>query len=104
MKKLAIKEKSDLPSIDIPEGAERILESEACKNQAFIYNENVYAFQCHFEMSEESIDSIVDKVGHQLIKNKYVQSADEILARKNLIHLNEKVLFEILDRIENIQE
>ena len=55
-------------------------------------------------MSEESIDSIVDKVGHQLIKNKYVQSADEILARKNLIHLNEKVLFEILDRIENIQE
>lgn len=43
-------------SFDLPEGAERLLSSEHCKNQAFIYKDNVLAFQCHIEMTADMID------------------------------------------------
>ena len=43
-------------TFDIPDGALRILSSEHCNNQAFIYKDNVFAFQCHIEMTCEMVD------------------------------------------------
>ena len=40
----------------LPTGANRILTSEHCENQAFLYKDNVYAFQCHIEMTCDMVD------------------------------------------------
>lgn len=43
-------------TFELPEGAELLLSSKDCTNQAFRYKENVYAFQCHIEMTRDMID------------------------------------------------
>ncbi|NOY65398.1 MAG: type 1 glutamine amidotransferase, partial [Nitrospirae bacterium] len=42
-------------TFDLPEGAKRIASSEAYPNQAFVYNNNVYALQFHIEVTPEII-------------------------------------------------
>lgn len=39
----------------IPDGAERLFSSAHCRNQAYIYADNVLAMQCHVEMTEPLI-------------------------------------------------
>lgn len=43
-------------TFELPKGAELLLSSKDCTNQAFQYKENVYAFQCHIEMTRDMID------------------------------------------------
>ena len=43
-------------TFDIPEGAQHLLASDHCLNQAFQYNNNVLAFQCHIEMTADMVD------------------------------------------------
>jgi GMP synthase-like glutamine amidotransferase len=43
----------------IPHGALHLAESEACKNQAFVYQSSVVAVQFHLESTPESINSLI---------------------------------------------
>lgn len=43
-------------TFEIPVGAYRVLSSQHCDNQAFLYKDNVYAFQCHIEMTCDMVD------------------------------------------------
>jgi GMP synthase-like glutamine amidotransferase len=43
-------------TFEIPVGANRLLSSQHCDNQAFLYKDNVYAFQCHIEMTCDMVD------------------------------------------------
>lgn len=43
-------------TFQLPDGANCILSSEHCENQAFVYKDNVYAFQCHIEMTCDMVD------------------------------------------------
>lgn len=43
-------------TFEIPDGAYRLLSSQHCDNQAFLYKDNVYAFQCHIEMTCDMVD------------------------------------------------
>ncbi len=78
-------------TFSIPAGAERILTSDACANQAFVIDKSL-AMQCHTEMTPEMIeDWCADWAGENADpKLASVQTPEEMLAatRNNMPGLN----------------
>ena len=71
-------------TFDTPAGAHRFGASEACDNQAFIYNERVIGLQFHLETTPESARLLVEHCGDELESTSaFVQSADVILGETN---------------------
>ena len=87
-------------TFDIPAGARRLAESEACANQAFLYDERVLGLQFHLESTPESIRAIIDNCGDEIVPGPYIQSADQMLARRReaLAAMN-RLLCSVLDRL-----
>jgi GMP synthase-like glutamine amidotransferase len=82
---------------DIPEGAIRIMESEACPNQAFVYGNRTVGFQYHMEFTPEMLQIMIDKGKNELVKSVYVQTAGEIHSQLHACSENNIYLFRILD-------
>jgi GMP synthase (glutamine-hydrolysing) len=61
----------------IPPGAERVAESEACDNQAFVHCGRAIGLQFHFEISAGYIGAWLREAG-ELPGGKYVQSPEEM--------------------------
>ena len=86
-------------TFELPAGSVHIAESSACKNQAFIINERVIGLQFHLEFTGESLKELIKNCGEELVKDKYVQTEEEILSNPELLHSANNLLFEILDNI-----
>lgn len=54
--------------------------SEACKNQAFQYGENVLAIQFHPEVVLATLNEFVFHFKNEIVPEKFIQSKEEILA------------------------
>ncbi len=87
-------------TFNLPENATRIAESTACKNQAFVYKKNVIALQFHSEMTPHSIKTLCEAGKNELKKDMYVQTREEILNKIDNTKINNKLLFELLNRLE----
>ena len=83
----------------IPPGATKIAESEACANQAFECGHAV-GLQFHLEYSAESINSMFENCGSDLVNGKYIQKPDEIVSQYGNVAKMQKVLDLLLDNIE----
>ncbi|MCL5029803.1 MAG: type 1 glutamine amidotransferase [Bacteroidetes bacterium] len=90
-------------TFDLPEGALLLAESEACKNQAFVYKEKVFALQFHCEVTENSLQEMLEEGKNELKKEKYIQTAEEILSKKYLISDNNKMIQKLLEKMVNIR-
>ncbi len=76
-------------TFDLPESASLLLSSEACKNQAFSFDDRVVALQFHLEMTENSTQAIVTACGDELVLSDTVQSAEKILnTKEHYTHLH----------------
>ena len=80
----------------IPEGAIHLASSQACENQAFLYNKNVLGLQFHLEMNEESIDKIIKNCGDEITISRTIQSAETIRANNKNIPACKTALYKIL--------
>lgn len=85
-------------TFDIPEGAMRIGGSKACKNQGFLWKQQVLALQFHLEFTPEMVNGML-QAGPELEKADYVQTAPEIhcVSRQQYRACND-YLDQILDR------
>jgi hypothetical protein len=67
-------------TFELPRGATRLLASQHCSNQAFIYKDNVFAFQCHIEMTCDMVDEwstlYVDEISDP---SQTIQSREQML-------------------------
>lgn len=86
-------------TFDLPRKAVHLAQSEACKNQAFLYNKKILGLQFHLEMNEQSLKEMLENGASELISAKYIQTKNEIWKRQNLLATNKKMLFTILDNL-----
>ena len=63
-------------TFDLPEGALQLYRSEACENQAFVYDKKVMALQFHLETTPASLDALISNCSEELVDEApYIQSA-----------------------------
>ncbi|HOT45652.1 MAG TPA: type 1 glutamine amidotransferase [Spirochaetota bacterium] len=65
-------------TFDIPNGAVRLGESEACRNQGFVYDERIVALQFHLEATPKSVRALLDNCRDELDGSRFVQSEKDI--------------------------
>lgn len=64
---------------DIPAGAHLLASSDGCPNQGFLYQNHVLAWQCHLEVTPESVRQLIDACPDELKSNSpYVQNATQL--------------------------
>ncbi|BBI34081.1 type 1 glutamine amidotransferase [Cohnella abietis] len=85
---------------DLPEGAELLASSSACKNQAFVYGNTVFGFQFHLEMLQGNIQLLIENCGDEIKAAPYIQSSEEILNMASNADHSVALLDELLDQIE----
>ncbi|HPA62519.1 MAG TPA: type 1 glutamine amidotransferase [Spirochaetota bacterium] len=81
---------------NIPDGAAKIFESEACDNQGFVYG-NAVGLQFHIESDDYSIKAMVENCASDIDNSRYVQNINEIIAGKSNIPVNSKIMISFLD-------
>ena len=89
-------------TFDIPSGAERTAETEACKNQAFEYKEKVFGLQFHLESTHESIRLLTENCAYELTKDKYIQTKKELLSNHASLKNIEKSMTMFLDLLRGL--
>ncbi len=88
-------------TFDIPENAIHVLRSDACENQAFVYNKKIFAFQFHLESTMDSINGIIKNCKDELINTDYIQKENKILEKfKRFGKQNNKILYDFLRNFE----
>lgn len=68
-------------TFDLPKESIRLFESEACKNQAFLYKDSVLGLQFHLEITDQSLQELIDNCRKELIIDDFVQSEEEITSK-----------------------
>lgn len=82
---------------DIPSGAVRIGESEACPSQGFI-QDRILALQFHLESTDESVRSLLASCGSELAGGPFVQNETKILdGTREHLQDNQRLLENLLD-------
>jgi GMP synthase-like glutamine amidotransferase len=89
-------------TFSVPEGAVHLAESGACKNQAFMYRDRVFAFQFHLENTLEIIRGLIEHCGDELAEGRagYVQTGAELLSHPEYIAQDNRWMDEFLTRLE----
>lgn len=70
--------------------------SEGCPHQIVRYQKNIYAFQCHLEITLEGIGALIHAVPEDLKPSKYTQTTAELLDQ-DYASINQ-LMITILDR------
>jgi len=87
-------------TFDLPAGAVRFAESDACRNQAFQVGRAVIGLQFHPEATRESVAALVASCPEDLRPAPFVQSPDRILsAPAATFDAMHGLLGQILDRL-----
>lgn len=83
----------------LPNNSMRLAYSECCENQAFLYNKKVLGLQFHLEVTKNSVAAMLKNGRNELNNGKYIQSESEILNQTEFIESNNKIMFQILNRL-----
>lgn len=84
-------------TFDIPDGATRVLESDACANQGFVYGPRALALQCHLETTPASAQDIIDNTTWAV--SETAQSAEAMLGATARFAALEPIMAGVLDRL-----
>ena len=80
----------------MPEGAKLYASNEACRNQAFIYNDHVLAVQFHPEIDQQNLRILAQAVGSVNGKGPFIQQANDFLNQTAYFDKTKEVMFTIL--------
>lgn len=84
-------------TFSLPEGAVRLFRSEACENQAFLYEDRILGLQFHLEVTPEIVAELLEKSAQDLAPGPYVQEPDYIKGQPELYEFCHERLFRLLD-------
>ena len=86
-------------TFNLPEGATRMARTDACANQAFVYDDRVVGLQFHLESSPETVDEILEN-SDNLPDEHYVQDAAAIRSQIEKTEPLEQRLRKLFDNLE----
>lgn len=69
-------------TFDLPPGAVHLLQTDACPQQAYIFDNRVMGLQFHMEAMPELIKAMADHGKEELVPGGYIQAENEILSNK----------------------
>ena len=84
-------------TFSLPEGAVNLFRSEACENQAFLYEDRILGLQFHLEVTPEIVAELLEKSAQDLVPGPYVQEPDYIKGQPELYEFCHERLFRLLD-------
>ncbi len=85
-------------TFDLPDKAIRLYSSDACPNQAFVYQEKVIGLQFHMETTAATLNGLVESDSRYIKGNIFGYSKEEILKTK-IAAQNESVLLKMIEYI-----
>lgn len=91
---------SDMPGI--PEGGVLLAKSEGCPRQIFRVGDRIYGFQCHFELTKELIEGMIEHCPEDLVTGSFIRSKQELL-RADYTEINVK-MNTVLDYLSNLRD
>jgi len=89
-------------TFSIPAASSRIAGNEACRNQAFMYRNNVLGFQFHLEITRQGIQRLLHHCRADLQPGKYVQNPEQMLSRHKHLKNAHDFMRKILKTFETI--
>ncbi|WPV66845.1 type 1 glutamine amidotransferase [Chitinophaga sp. LS1] len=90
-------------TFDLPAGAGGFAASAATPNQAFVYKEKVIALQFHFEVTQKSLESMLQHGEEELVAAPYVQERSLILDLAEFIPENNELMYGVLDYLAGVK-
>ncbi|MDR2796036.1 MAG: type 1 glutamine amidotransferase [Spirochaetaceae bacterium] len=83
----------------LPENALLVASNDACAHHGFIYGNKVYAFQFHLELTYQMAYYFARELEKGGEKGMFVQSGEKIRKQHKHIKTNNKLMFDLLDRL-----
>ena len=83
----------------IPDGAVHLASSEACENQAFVYNDNVLALQFHLETTEESLMALYENCSGEIGEGPFFQTLEEMQEKLPNLGTCNALMFDVLKQL-----
>lgn len=90
-------------TFELPENAIPIASSKACQNQAFVYDQRIFAFQFHLETTMESASSLIHNCKDELVDAPYIQTGDAMLANEKKFTDMHRVMDDILNHLSSLK-
>jgi GMP synthase-like glutamine amidotransferase len=89
---------------DLPEAAVVIAESEACRNQGFVYQDRVFGFQFHLENTLPIIEALIENCGDELTEGDYIQQPEVIRSQKAYMLQDNQLMDQFLDQVKKMDQ
>ncbi len=89
-------------TFSLPMQAIPLFSSQATENQAFVWNNQVFGLQFHWEVKAENVRLLLQYAAGDLTGGPFVQTPEEILANDRLFDTARKNLFRFLDFVASI--
>lgn len=89
-------------TFDLPLGVDSAAASAVTANQAFEYEDRVWGLQFHLEWDAAALADLMSRCGDDLDSGPWVQSAEAILGRPELLAESRELLYQLLDAMEEV--
>lgn len=86
-------------TFELPAGALHLLESDACTNQAFLYQQKVLGLQFHLETTPQTLQALIDNCRDELVADTFIQSEQEIHQQAGNCAASNEYLLSILRQL-----
>lgn len=86
-------------TFDLPKGADHLVKTDNCSNQAFVYNEKVIGLQFHLEVTPQALRNMIENCRHELVKDDHIQTESDILGEKRLCTSSNAYLAGVLNKL-----
>jgi GMP synthase-like glutamine amidotransferase len=83
----------------IPPPAIHVARSEACNEQAFVYEHRVVGLQFHLETTRENVAALVEHCGDEIVRAPYIQDRRTVEASTDNLPTTHGLLEKLLDAL-----